>query len=156
MTTDEKEGEMPNAIIVYDTRKGSTQLMAEAIQAGMEESGVEATSKRIYEVDAAELAGYACLVLGSPTYHKDMIQTMKTFLFKLEQVDLKGKIGASFGAYGWSGEAVGMLSGTMKHIFGMDVLEPREKLTGKADEFGKGQHRELGRKIAAKIKEQEK
>lgn len=122
----------------------------------MEQSGVEVILNRISEVKVADLADYQCVVLGSPTYHKDMIQTMKTFLFKLEQLNLKDKIGASFGAYGWSGEAVEMLSGTMKHIFGMDVLEPKDKLAGKADEFGQGQYKEFGRKIATKIKEKGK
>jgi flavodoxin I len=111
------EVEMVNAIIIYETRKGVTKLIAEAIQEGMEQSGVEVLLKRISEVDLVELADYGGVILGSPTYHKDMVQTMKTFLFKLEQSNLKGKVGASFGAYGWSGEAVEMISETMKHIF---------------------------------------
>lgn len=143
---------MPKAIIIYETRKGSTESLAGAIREGMEQSGIEVLLKRISEVDTAELASCSCVVLGSPTYHKDMMQSMKTFLFKLEQVNLQGKVGASFGAYGWSGEAVEMLSGTMKHIFGMDVLEPAQKLEGTANDFGRGQHKELGRKIAEKIK----
>jgi flavorubredoxin len=141
------------AILIYETRKGNTKLLAEAIREGMEQSGVEVLLKRIYEVNIAEVADYPCMVLGSPTYHKDMIESMKTFLFKLEQANLKGKVGAAFGAYGWSGEAVGMISDTMKHVLGMDVLEPKAKLEGKADEFGQGQYREFGRKIAEKIKE---
>ena len=144
---------MPKAIIIYETRKGKTKLIAEAIQEGMEQSGVEVLLKRISDVDVGELADYTCVVLGSPTYHKDMMQTMKTFLFKLEQSNLKGKIGAAFGAYGWSGEAVEMISETMKHIFGMDVLEPKDKLVGTPNEFGQGQYREFGRKIADKIRE---
>jgi flavorubredoxin len=147
---------MPRAIIIYETRKGTTAIIAEAIQEGLQQSGVEVQLKRVNEVDEGELAGYSGVVLGSPTYNKDMMQSMKTFLFKLEQSNLKGKIGASFGAYGWSGEAVEMMSDTMKHIFGMDVLVPKDKLAGKADEFGKGQYREFGRKIAEKIKEQGK
>jgi flavodoxin I len=148
-----KKVKMPKAIIIYETRKGSTTLLAEAIQEGLRQSGVEVQMKRISEVDADELAEYTGVILGSPTYNKDMMQTMKTFLFKLEQSNLKGKIGASFGAYGWSGEAVEMISNTMKHIFGMDVLEPKDKLVGAANEFGQGQYREFGRKIAEKIKE---
>jgi flavorubredoxin len=151
-----QEVKMPKAIIIYETRKGATQLIAEAIQEGMQQAGVEVLMKRIYEVDVVELADYACVVLGSPTYNKDMMQTMKTFLFKLEQSNLKGKVGAAFGAYGWSGEAVEMLSGTMKHIFGMDMVEPKVKLAGTASGVGQGYYREFGKKIAEKIKEQGK
>jgi flavodoxin I len=131
-----KKVKMPKAIIIYETRKGNTTLLAEAIQEGLRQSGVEVQMKRIGEVDADELAEYTGVIL-----------------FKLEQSNLKGKIGASFGAYGWSGEAVEMISNTMKHIFGMDVLEPKDKLVGAANEFGQGQYREFGRKIADKIKE---
>jgi flavorubredoxin len=144
---------MAKAIIIFETRKGSTETLAEAIQEGLKQAGVEVVLKRTSEVDAAELANYDCVVLGSPTYHKEMIQTVKTFLFKLEQANLKGKVGASFGAYGWSGEAVGMICETMQHIFGMDVLVPPSKLAGTANEFGQGQHRDLGRKLAEKMKE---
>jgi len=145
---------MAKAIIIYETRKGSTRLLAEAVKDGLEQSGVKTDLERISEVDINRLADYAAIILGSPTYHKDMIETMKTFLFKLEQANLKKKIGAAFGAYGWSGEAVGMLSETLQHIFFMDVVEPGVKLAGQANEFGQGQHRELGRKIAEKIKAQ--
>jgi flavorubredoxin len=147
---------MPKAIIIYETRKGSTLRLAEAVQEGLEQAGVKTTVKRISEVNTAELTDYAGILLGSPTYHKNMIEAMKTFLFKLEQANLKGKIGCAFGAWGWSGEAVEMISETMKHILEMDVFEPPTKLEGKTDDFGLGQHRDLGRKIAQKIKEKTK
>ena len=114
------------------------------------------TSKRIYEVDVAELPGFDAIILGSPTYNKDMIQNMKTFLFKLEQSNLKGKIGASFGAYGWSGEAVGMISDTMQHIFNMNMVVPEYKLGGTAAGVGQSQYEAFGQIIAEKIKKQGK
>ena len=141
---------MPKAIIIYETRTGSTKSLAEAIREGMKLSGLETTLKTTNEVELLELANYEGVVLGAPTYHKDMIGTMKTFLFKLEQANLKGKIGAAFGAWGWSGEAVEMIGETMKHIYGMDVVEPRGRLMGKTS--GAGQYKEFGKKIAEKIK----
>lgn len=147
---------MSKAIIIYETRKGATQLMAEAIAVGLQYSGVEVLQKRIYEVDLPELAGYDGVILGSPTYHKDMIENMKTFLFKLEKSDLKGKIGASFGAYGWSGEAVEMISDTMSHIFNMDVVVPAVKLGGSAAGVGQAQYEAFGQMIAEKINQKKK
>jgi flavorubredoxin len=143
---------MPKAIIIYETRSGNTKMMAEAIQAGLQQSGIEVLLKTINDVDLAEIAGCEGVVLGAPTYHKDLIPTMKTFLFKLEKTDLKGKVGAAFGAWGWSGEGVGMISDTMKHIYGMDVLEQEEKLMGTAKGPGQSVYRSLGREIADKIK----
>jgi flavorubredoxin len=143
---------MSKAIIIYETRTGSTKQLAQAMQEGMNQSGVETTLKLSTDVDMSELSGYDGVILGSPTYHKDMIGMMKTFLFKLEKADLKGKIGAAFGAWGWSGEAVDMLSETMQHIYGMEVVEPRGRLMGKTSSAG--QYREFGKLIAEKIKAQ--
>ena len=148
---------MQKAIIIYDTRKGSTRLMAETIQESLQESGVEAVVKRVAEVvDIAELADCAGVILGSPTYNKDMIGTVKNLLFRLEQAELKGKVGASFGAYGWSGEAVEMIRETMKNIYGMDVLEPKTKLAGSAGGTDRAQYLDFGKKIAEKMKEGQK
>jgi len=41
---------------------------------------------------------------------------------------------------------------TMKHIFAMDVIEPRLKIQQKPDEKGLQQCREFGRAIAERIK----
>jgi flavorubredoxin len=147
---------MAKAIIIYETRTGTTKQIADIIQEGMKEGGVETAMKKIDEVDVAELSGYTAVILGAPTYHKDLMQTMKTFLFKLENAGLKGKVGAAFGAYGWSGEGVEMLSETMKNIYGMDVLEPRSRLLGNPAGRGRIQFMEYGKKIAQKIKEQDK
>ena len=143
---------MSKAIIIYDTRSGNTRMMAEAIQEGMKESGVEVLLKRTAEASADDLADIDAVVLGSPTYHHDMISSMKTFLFAMEKVELKGKVGAAFGSYGWSGESVQMISDTMKHIFGMDVMEPGLKLAGRLSGSSLERGKEFGKKIADKIK----
>ena len=39
-------------------------------------------------------------------------------------MNLKGKIGAVFGSYGWSGEAPKLVIEVMKFKFGMQVPEP--------------------------------
>jgi flavorubredoxin len=109
-------------------------------------------SKRTAEVKADDLAGIDAVVLGAPTYHHDLISSMKTFLFEMEKADLKGKIGAAFGSYGWSGESVQIMGDTMKHIFGMEVMEPGLKIQRRPSESSLGQGKEFGKKIAEKIK----
>jgi len=143
---------MSKAIIIYETRTDNTRIIAEAIQEGMKKAGVEVLSKRTAEVKADDLAGIDAVVLGAPTYHHDLISSMKTFLFEMEKADLKGKIGAAFGSYGWSGESVQMMSDTMKHIFGMEVMEPGLKIQRRPSESSLGQGKEFGKKIAEKIK----
>ena len=147
---------MSKAIIIYDTRSGNTRMIAEAIQEGMREAGVEVLSKRTAEVTANELADVDAVVLGAPTYNHDLFSSMKTFLFKMEKAELKGKVGAVFGSYGWSGESVQMMADTMKHIFGMNVMGPGLKLVGRPSGSSLEQGKEFGRKIAEKIKEYKK
>jgi len=147
---------MSKAIIIYETRTGNTRIIAEAIQEGMKKAGVEVLLKRTGEARADDLAGVDAVVIGAPTYHHDLISPMKTFLFEMEKADLKGKIGAAFGSYGWSGESVQMMSDTMKHIFGMEVMEPGLKIQRRPSGSSLEQGKEFGRKIAEKIKEYEK
>ncbi|MGQ9545741.1 MAG: flavodoxin domain-containing protein [Dehalococcoidia bacterium] len=146
---------MPKAIVIYDTRGGNTAMMARAITEGMKEAGTEVTSKRAVNATAEDVKDVDAVVLGSPTYHRDMIASMKTFLFEMEKADLKGKIGAAFGSYGWSGESVQMLTDTMKHLFGMNVIEPGLKMLRTPTDDGLKHCREFGRKIAEKAKQSE-
>ena len=142
---------MAKAIVIYETTYGYTETMAKAIENGLKEAGVEVELKKVMAVNTDELKDFDAVVLGCPTYHHDMIGTMKTFLFKMKNAELKGKIGAVFGSYGWSGESVEMMSDTMKHIFEMDVVEPGLKMKGTEVVTGEKECKEFGKKIAAKI-----
>jgi flavorubredoxin len=143
---------MSKAIVIYETTYGYTETMAKAIEKGLKEAGVDTELKRVLSVNADELKNFDAIVLGCPTYHHDMITTVKTFLFKMNDAGLKGKVGASFGAYGFSGESVGMIYDTMKHIFEMDVIEPAFKLKStEVMTIGDKEGKEFGKKIAAKI-----
>ena len=143
---------MPKAIIIYETRSGNTGVMAKAIENGMKEAGVDVLSKRTVNTKADELTNVDAVILGAPTYHNDLIQSMKTFLFEMEKANLKGKVGAAFGSYGWSGESVRMMTDTMKHIFEMNVIEPGLKILRRPSESGLKQCQEFGRTVAEKIK----
>jgi len=142
---------MSRAIIIYETRSGSTGKMAKAVEEGIKEAGVDILSKRTVSAKADDLADVDAVVLGAPTYNHDLIGSMKTFLFEMEKANLKGKIGAAFGSYGWSGESVQMMTDTMKHIFEMNVIEPGLKMLRAPDDNGLKQCQEFGRKIAEKM-----
>jgi flavorubredoxin len=143
---------MKKAIVIYETTYGYTETMAKAIVKGLKEAGVEVELKKVMAVNADELKDFDAVVLGCPTYHHDLITTVKTFLFKMKNAGLKGKVGAAFGAYGFSGESVEMIYDTMKHIFEMDVVEPAFKLKSTEVITGEKECKEFGKKIAAKIK----
>jgi len=143
---------MPKSVIIYDTRSGNTGMMAKAVEEGMKEAGVDVLLKRTVNTKAGDLTSVDAVILGAPTYHHDLMASMKTFLFEMEKADLKGKVGTAFGSYGWSGESVQMMTDTMKNIFEMDVIEPGLKVLRRPGESSLKQCREFGKAIAEKIK----
>ena len=74
--------------------------MAQFMAEGARFAGADVEVKKITEIKEAEaLAGYDAYMFGCPTYHRDMTQTMKTFLFLAQKADLAGKPGGAFGSY---------------------------------------------------------
>lgn len=143
---------MARALIAYTTRTGETQQIGELIAEGIRISGHEATVLSNKDVkNESDLQGYDALVLGSSTYHGEMMQGMKTLLFLAENSGLEGKIGGAFGAFGWSGEAPVRIYDTMKHILKMKMV--KEPLMLKSSSLGGGiqMAQDYGREIVKKL-----
>jgi flavodoxin len=117
-------GEMMKKLLVaYDSRTGKTETMAEYIAEGIRISGDEAVLKKITTIkNEQDLKGYDGYVFGSPTYHRDMIGTMKTFLFLVQKANLEGKVGGAFGSYTHSGDAPQLIFDTMENVFKMEMI----------------------------------
>ena len=144
---------MAKVLIIYATRTGETLNIADLIAEGIRFSGHEADVANVKEIkNEADLEGYDGYVFGSATYHGEMLQGMKTFLFLAEKADLEGKVGGAFGSYGWSGEANDRIFETMKHILKMDLVGDTLRL--KSSTLGGGLHmaQDYGREIAKKFK----
>jgi len=127
--------------------------MAVAIQVGLKEAGVQVILKNTEKAKSSDLLNTDGIIFGCPTYHNDLLPSMKSFLFDIRKVNLKRKVGAAFGPYAWSGESVQMITNTMKHIFQMNVIEPGLKLLQRPEGSNMEACVEFGKKIAAKIKE---
>jgi len=113
---------MKKVLIAYGSRTGNTEKMAEYIAEGVRFSGNDVELEKITEIKKAEeLQGYDAYIFGSPTYHRDMMGTMKTFLFLGEKAGLEGKVGGAFGSYTHSGDAPGIILDTMQYVFKMKV-----------------------------------
>jgi len=105
---------MSKVLILYDTRTGNTGRMARAVADGAKSvEGVEVVLKRVGE-GSGELADADGIILGSPTHNTKPSRVMKGLLSNLSEVPLKGKVGAAFGSYGWSGEAPGIIARALK------------------------------------------
>ena len=138
-------------LIVYYSQTGNTEKMATAIEEGAKSvAGVEVVLK--YFVRPEELADADAIILGMPTYHHDIGINMKNLLegASKQEIDLKGKVGAAFGSYGWSGEAPDMLLEIMKNKFEMDVIEPALRIRYNPDRRALEECMELGVAVAEK------
>jgi flavorubredoxin len=143
---------MAKALIVYTTRTGDSKNIAERIDEGIRFEGVEAETADINTIrKETDLNGFDGYVFGSPTYHGDMLQPMKTFLFLAEKADLEGKVGGAFGAFGWSGEALDRIYGTMKNIFKMNMVGDPLRLKSISLGGGTQMAQDYGRQIGEKI-----
>ncbi len=99
--------------------------MANAVAEGAKSTGMSDV-ELTFHVDAEKLTEFDAIILGVPTYHHDMPIDMKK-LFETSAnngINLKGKVGAAFGSYGWSGEAPKLLLEIMKNKFEMNVTTP--------------------------------
>jgi NAD(P)H dehydrogenase (quinone) len=143
---------MAKALIVYATRTGETQQIADLIAEGIRIVGHEATVVNVKHVKSEkDLQGYDAYVFGSATYHGEMLNAMKTFLFLTEKAELEGKVGGAFGAYGWSGEAPERIFNTMKHVLKMDMVSDPLRLKSSSLGGGLQMAQNYGREIAKKL-----
>jgi flavorubredoxin len=143
---------MSRVLVVYATRTGETQRIAELIAEGIRFSGAEAKAVSANDVKKeSDLEGYDGYVFGSPTYHGDMMQGMKTLLFLAEKAKLEGKVGGAFGAFGWSGEANDRIYDTMKNIFRMDMVSGALGLKSASLGGGIQMAQDYGREVGKKL-----
>ena len=139
---------MTKALIVYATRSGSTKKIAEAIAEGLRIEGSDINVVNVTQIKKEpDLAGYDAYIFGSATYHGDMMQGMKTMLFQAEKVDLEGKVGGSFGAFGWSGEALGRIFDTMNNLYKMNMVSGPLRLKSVSLGNGKQTAQDYGREV---------
>jgi flavodoxin len=73
---------MKKILVGYISISGNTEKMAQWIAEGVRITGHQAEVKKITAMkDVKELEGFDGYIFGSPTYHRDMVEPMKTFLF---------------------------------------------------------------------------
>ncbi len=114
---------MKKVLIAYVSVKGHTLKIAEYMAEGVRISGNEPVLKKISEIKSVEdLKGYDGYLFGCPTYHRDMTQNFKTFLFMVKDANLEGKAGGAFGSYTHSGDAPKIIFDTLEHVFKMKVV----------------------------------
>jgi flavorubredoxin len=119
------------AVVIYDTMWHSTEKMAEAINAGILTEGVVSKPLNLRAWHRSEvmteLFDARAVVVGSPTLNNGLFPTVADFLCYMRGLKPQNKIGAAFGSYGWSGEAVKLIENELKQMK-VDLIQPGLKV----------------------------
>jgi len=97
---------MPKVLIVYYSRSGNTEKMAQAVAAGAKQvSGVEVEVRPVAEVTPDDLLAADGIIMGSPTYYGSMAAELKTLIDESVKYhgQFTGKVGGAFSSSGGPG-----------------------------------------------------
>jgi NADH oxidase (H2O-forming) len=152
----EAESERNRVLITYVSAYGYTGEMAGYIAEGIREAGkdVEVEIADIENMSLGDMESKVVwansILVGSPTINQNTLLPVYKLFAVINPIRDKGKLAASFGSYGWSGEAVKLIEDHLKNLK-LKVQEgglatkfyPHE---GKAEEL-----REFGRRFASEL-----
>ena len=139
-------------LVFYLSAYGNTRRMAEAVRDGAER--VPGVRVSLYDIEGSSADDFIDLIeeadgiaFGSPTINGDAVKPIWDLLSSLTAIGVQGKLGASFGSYGWSGEAVRMIEDRLKGLkLNVPIDGLRIKLVPTEDELAGCL--ELGQKLA--------
>lgn len=97
---------MAKLLIIYFSKSGHTQKMAEVIgEAARDEGGVEVDVKPVAEVAPEDLLDYDAILMGSPVYYGTMAAELKQLIDESVRYhgQLDGKVGGAFSSAGGEG-----------------------------------------------------
>jgi len=144
------------AVIMYDSMWESTSAMASAIEDGLVSEGVQVKSMRVRDSHrshiATEVLDAGALIVGSPTLNNGMFPTVADALTYLRGLRPRNLVGASFGSFGWGGEAAKLIADVLDDMRVERVDEPL-RIQFVPDKQALLQCRELGCRVARKLHE---
>jgi flavorubredoxin len=125
--------------------------MAEAVVAGIAAEGVPAVPIHIRSSHRSEIMtevmDAGAVVVGSPTLNNNLFPTVADVLTYIKGLKPQNKIGAAFGSYGWSGEAVKQVTEVLEAM-NMEIVSPGVRAHYVPDSDALEQCEELGRSVA--------
>ncbi|MCY6484679.1 FprA family A-type flavoprotein [Clostridium aestuarii] len=135
-----------NIQIFYISAYHNTEKMAKYIADKINQKGIVAETHEITSMDisaAVEMVNKATgILIGSPTINQDAVEPAWRLLTSIGIIQNRGKAAGAFGSYGWSGEAVPMITSRLKSMKFKTVdqglkfkLVPSEEDYKMADEF---------------------
>ncbi len=146
------------ALIIYDSMWHSTEKMAHAIAAGVERSGLRTkliNLKVHHRSDVmTDILSANTIILGCSTLNNGLLPRMAGFLMYMRGLKPANKFGASFGSFGWSGEAVKLMNSALEEMK-IDVIEEGLRLKYVPDSAHLDECIEMGERIGKRVLEGE-
>ncbi len=144
-----QEGNQGRVLVTYVSAYGYTGEMAKTIAKGIREAGdIEVEVLDIEHLPLGELEENMVrsggILIGSPTINRNTLLPVYKLFSVINPIRDKGKLAASFGSYGWSGEAVPLIEDHLKNLK-LEVVQdglatkflPSEGQTAQLLEFGR-------------------
>ena len=151
-----KQAPKRKALVVYDTMWHSTEQMAETIVETLGHEGVDAQPMHLRSWHRSdimtEVLDAGAVIVGSPTINNGLFPTVSDFLTYMKGLKPQNKIGAAFGSYGWSGEAVKLMNKELEAMK-FTLVDPGLKIQYVPDDKGLDACRDLAKKIAQALPE---
>ena len=138
--------------IIYDTMWNNTKKMAEAIAKGIYNKDKEVTIKLMNSAkeDKTDILTQVfkskMILVGSSTVNNGYLYSIAGILEMIKGMKLKNKKATAFGSYGWSGEAVKLITEELKKA-GLEVINDGIKINWTPDEDGNKQCVEFGESL---------
>lgn len=128
-------------IVIYESTRGRTKAMADAICEGVTSSGK--TCEVVDAKDFQSIDDICAIAVGSSTRMKRTLPKVRQVLSEISS--LEGVPAAAFGSFGWSGEAPDVIAAELEKL-GAKLVEnqpikakdyPNEEMLEKCKELGK-------------------
>jgi NADH oxidase (H2O-forming) len=108
-------------LIGYVSAYGYTQTIAEALYKRLSQNqslDVDLIDLSEYELDALKdrIENADGILIGSPTFNQDALKPVWDALSVVCPINVRGRLAAAFGSFGWSGEAVKLIEDRMKGL----------------------------------------
>ncbi len=139
--------------IIYDSMWNATRRMAECIAEGIKNNNKDVAIKIINSAKgdkndiAVEAFKSKIVLVGSSTINNGILTSTAAILEMIKGLKFKGKKGAAFGSYGWSGEATKLITEELEKS-GFEVINSGIRELWNPDEDALNRCREFGKAIA--------
>lgn len=145
-------------LIAYVSAYGYTKQAAEIIRSGiLETDNFRVEMADIEHIDLNELGSLLtttdAFLIGSPTINQNTLLPVYKMFALINPIRDRGKLAGAFGSYGWSGEAVRIITETLRSLK-LKVFEETAEFKFQPSGSKEENLKEFGRKFARRFAEE--